>query len=279
MARLCPHCGMESTDDKICSWCGKSLTAESPPEQQAAPGEPSGKPSGGAAPAAGHRGAAAALVAAETARRATPQWPRYLAYVASIALIIVGWSVVAAKMASKPPQEAGEWQAVNSENEYLSLWVPENWQFWTSGSRGGFERVRVKSGKLCLVEIRGTQAWGALADASGTAGQDAGETPFEETAIGEFHARIGGLVEQNDRHYEEQGEMQPCTFAGSRAAYSTYTTIKRFGVFAVKMKGWRISTLSRGPYAYQIRCECPERHWDQFEEIASQILGGVTVGG
>ncbi len=272
MARLCRHCGMESTDDQICSWCGKSLTAESPPPQQPAPTD---KPSPGAAPGAPHRGAAAALMAAETARQATPQWPRYLAYAGTTVLIIVGWSAVAAKVASKPPQEPGEWQTVSSENEQLSLSVPDNWQFTTAGSRGSFEWVRVRSGKLCRVEIKGTQALGALAGASGAATQDAGETPFEETAVGEFHAKMGELI--MDTHYEEQGEMQPCTFAGSRAAYSTYTTIKRFGVFAVKMKGWRISTLSLGPYAYQIRCECPERHWDKFEQIANTIVGGVTV--
>ena len=281
MARLCRHCRMESTGDQICSWCGKSLTAESPLPQQPAPTD---KPSPGAAPGAPHQGAAAALMAAETARQATPQWPRYLAYAGTTVLIIVGWSAVAAKVASKPPQEPGEWRAVSSENEYLSLSVPDNWQFTTSGSRGSFEWVRVRSGKLCRVEIKGTQALGALAD--GTAGTaqreasapDGGGTPFEETAVGEFHARLGLWVEERDRHYEEQGEMQPCTFAGSRAAYSTYNTIKRFGVFGVKVKGWRITTLALGPYAYQIRCECPERHWDQFQEIASSVLGGVAVG-
>ena len=138
MPKLCPHCGRESTDDQICSWCGKSLAKEAP------------------------AGAAAALVAAETARRATPQWPLYLAYVGSVLLIIVAGSAGAAKMAGKPPQEPGEWQAVNSENEYLSLSVPDNWQFRTLGSRGGFERVRIKSGKLCLVEIKGTQFLGAF---------------------------------------------------------------------------------------------------------------------
>ncbi len=286
MGQTCPHCGMESDDERICSWCGKSLVDEATPTegperpiQEAADVEPpSAKPpveTGGGR----HQGAAAAMMAAEADKERRAKWPYYLAVVASLAFVIFGWSAISLRGALQLPKEPGQWQSVGSENEYLHLQVPDTWEFSTGGSRGGFEQVTVKSGKFCLVKIRGTQALGALADATGARprGNDPAEVPFEETGMGMFHAKLGGLVNEEDPNYEEAA-MQPCTFAGGTAAYSTYTTVKRAGVLPVNIKGWRITTLSIGPYAYSIHVECPEKHWDKFQPIASNIIGSVTRG-
>jgi len=217
-------------------------------------------------------------MAAEAAKDQRAKWPYYLAAVASLAFVIFGWSAISLRGALRPPQEPGEWQSVGSENEYLHLQVPDNWEFTTSGSRGGFERVTVKSGKCCTVTIKGTQTLGAMADATvGSRSEDLSATPFDETRMGEFHAKLGAWVMEEDSNHKEEA-MQPCTFTGTRAAYSTYTTVRRAGVFAVKTKGWRITTASVGPYAYTIRAECPEKHWDKFQPIASKIIGSVTRG-
>ena len=119
-------------------------------------------------------------------------------------------------------------------------------------------------------------ALGALADTiAGTRSEDLSVTPFEDTGIAEFHATLAALVMKEDSNYEEEA-MQPYTFAGTRAAYSTYTTVRRAGVFPVKTKGWRITTASIGDYAYTVRAECPAKHWDSFKEIAGQIIGSVA---
>ncbi len=285
MGTTCPHCGMESDDERVCSWCGKPLVEEAAPTegrerptQQAAGAETtSTKPPVGAG-RAHHRGAAADMMAAEAAKDQRAKWPYYLAVAASLAFVILGWSAISLRGALRPPQEPGQWQSVSSENDYLRLQVPGNWDVATGGSRESLEYVQIRAAKNCFIRIKGTQALGAMADATvGSRHEDLSATPSKETGIGKFHAMLGELAKDNDSNYEEEA-MQPCTFAGTRAAYSTYTTVRRAGLFPVKMKGWRITTASIGPFAYTIRAECPEKHWDSFEEIASQIIGSAVRG-
>jgi len=285
MGKTCPHCGMESDDDRVCSWCGKSLVEgaaptearEHPTQEAAGIVATSAKPPVETGHAR-HRGAAADMMAAEAAKEHRAKWPYYLAVVASLAFVALGWSAISLRGALQPPQEPDQWQSVSSENDYLRLQVPDNWEFTTAGSQGVFEQVTVKSGKCCVVKIRGTQTLGALADASvGSRSEDLSATPFEATRIGKFHAKLGAWIMEEDSNYKEE-TMQPYTFTGTRAAYSTYTTVRRTGVFAVKTKGWRITTASIGPYAYTLRAESPEKHWDSFKEIAAQIIGSVARG-
>ncbi len=283
MGKTCPHCGMESDDERVCSWCGKPLLEEAAPTegrerptQEAAGAEAaSAKPQVGAGRAR-HTGAAADMMAAEAAKDQRAKWPYYLAVVASLALVILGWSAISLRGALQPPQEPEEWQSVSSENDYLRLQVPSNWDVATGGSRGTLEYVQIKAAKSCLIRIKGTLALGAIADANvGSRSEDLSATPFDETRMGEFHAKLGAWVMEEDSNHKEEA-MQPCTFTGTRAASSTYTTVRRAGVFAVKTKGWRITTASIGPLAYTIRAECPAKHWDSFKEIAGQIIGSVA---
>jgi len=278
MGKTCPHCGMESDNERVCSWCGKPLIeATAPtegrerPTQEAAGAEAtSAKPQVGAGRGR-HRGAAADMMTAEAAKDQRAKWPYYLAVVASLAFVVLGWSAISLRGALQAPQEPEEWQSASSENDYLRLQVPGNWDFTTGGSPASLEYVRIR-------RIKGTQALGAMADATaGSRHEDLSATPFEETRIAEFHAMLGELAKEDGSNYEEE-TMQPCTFAGTRAAYSTYTTVRRAGVFPVKTKGWRITTASIGPYAYAIRAECPEKHWDSFKENAGQIIGSAVQG-
>ncbi len=284
MGKMCPYCGMESDDERVCSWCGKPLVEEAAPADgrqvpsQAADVEsPSAKPpveSGHGR----HRGAAADMMAAEAAKDQRAKWPYYLAVVASLAFVVLGWSAISLRSALQPPKKPDQWQSVSSENDYLRLQVPANWDFTTAGSPASLEYVRIKSGKSCFIRIKGTQALGAMADANvGSRSEDLSATPFEDTRMGKFHAQVGNLVQKKGKNYKEE-VMQPCTFTGTRAAYSIYSTVRRAGVFAVKTKGWRITTASIGPYAYTIRAECPEKHWDKFQPIASKIIGSATRG-
>ncbi|MCK4324147.1 MAG: zinc ribbon domain-containing protein, partial [Armatimonadetes bacterium] len=128
MGKTCPHCGMESDDERVCSWCGKPLLEEAAPTegrerptQEAAGAEAaSAKPQVGAGRAR-HTGAAADMMAAEAAKDQRAKWPYYLAVVASLALVILGWSAISLRGALQPPQEPEEWQSLSSENDYLRL--------------------------------------------------------------------------------------------------------------------------------------------------------------
>ena len=285
MGKTCPHCGMESDAQRVCSWCGKSLVGEAAPTedrerptQEAADVEAtSAKPQVGAGRGR-HRGAAADMMAAEAAKEQRAKWPHYLAVVASLAFVVLGWSAISLRGTIQPPKEPKQWQSVSSENDYLRLQVPGNWDVATGGSRGSLDYVLIKSGKSCFIRIKGTQALGAMADANvGSRSEDLSATPFEETRMGEFHAKFGAWVMEEDSNYQEDA-MQPCTFTGTRAAYSTYTTVRRAGVFPVNVKGWRVTTASIGPFAYSIRAECPEKHWDSFKEIAIKVISSAVRG-
>jgi len=293
MARLCPHCGAESSDEEVCSQCGKPLTESQEPEWEVESAGVPQKPTSQAPPPTPpvpparrgrDEGAAKALVAAEAARRAIPKWPYYLGAVAVVVLLIVVASAIAVKLATKPPEQSEQWQRVSTETKELSLQIPAGWDFATMGSSGTFEKAWVKSGKLYRVSIEGTLAMGAMGDISGAAARSLSTNGAAAVALaqrpeGKLHLWLGEMVEDSDPYYEEQGEMQACTFAGKPAAYSTYTTVKRIGVFSVELKGWRITAPGIGDYSYNIRAQCPAQHWDKFEPIATGILSSITRGG
>ncbi len=275
MGKLCPHCGMESDTDDVCSWCGKALAAEQA-ETPAASDELPSAPGKGRR--AHHEGAAAALVAAEAARRSVPVWPKYAAGAGLLVLFIMAWSVFSLIAKSKPPLEPTGWQQVQTQTNELSLEVPTNWKFSTSGAGGSFEKAFVRSGKSCEVTIFGSGTLGAMGDISGASRAVSAETPLEKRPEGKLHAQLGGFEEDNDPHYAED-EMQAVTFMGAAAAYSVYTTSKRAGVFSVKIKGWRLTVPGIGDYSYNVHAQCPAKHWDEFEPIAQRILQSVTPGG
>jgi len=280
MSKICKYCGMESEDDRVCSWCGKPLTDDT--AQTPAKPTPAAD-TGPSAPARTRRkstaGAAVALSAAEAARRATPKWPYYLAGVVGFILVVIISSAIAMTMACRPPQEPAQWQRVQSETGELSLEVPADWKFASAGSTGSFEWVRLRGAKLYTITIKGTQAMGAMGDIAGVSGRlIPGDAPLEKQPEGKLHIMLGAQTQKSDPNYKED-QMQPTGFALVPAAYSMYTTKRKVGVFSVSMKGWRLSAPGVGDYSYNMRAECPAKHWDKFEPIAYHIRDSITRGG
>ena len=282
MPKLCPHCGMESDTDRVCSWCGKSLETPVPdpgPQAQEAAPAPAGPP----APGRGkHAGAANALFAAERQRKETVVWPYYLIGGGVLLVIIVGALVAVYLRALRPPAEPGEWKTVTSHTKILSLEVPSNWTFSTAGSSGNFEWVTVKSGGLCKVRIEGSSLKGTLGDMASAAARAAtGEEgnrvlTLEERAEGRLHATLGGKEVTVDPSFKDAEDLEACQFAGLPAACSHYTAVDNAGLFGVPIKGLRITAPGGGDYAYDIRLTAPEKVWDKFEPTALKILESVT---
>jgi hypothetical protein len=287
MARQCKHCGMESDTDRVCSWCGKSLEAAAPAPTAAPPAGP-GKAAAPSGPAAGgrgrHAGAARALLAADAKRRETPVWPAYLIGAGVLLVLVIGGFVFAFLRAQGPPAEPAEWISVTSQNKLLSLQVPSNWKFTTSGSTGTFERVKVFSGS-CRVSLEGSQIKGAMGDIAGAAARAAtgpeGNLPLTlaERAEGRLHASLGEAEKKRDPAFQDQDDLTATTFAGVPAASSHYTTRKSVGLFSVQLKGLRITAPGAGDLAYDIRLVAPAKQWDKFEPTALKIMESVTRAG
>ena len=194
--------------------------------------------------------------------------------------------MVPKSLASKPPAEPTEWQQVQSMTGELSLEVPANWTFTTSGSGSVYEYVLVQGSKLSRVTIHGSANKGSLADISGAAASVEsglfGETPesfgVADRGEGRLHTLIGDITAKEDKHFKETGAMQETEFRGRPAAYSDYTSLRRAGLLKGQVKGRRL-TAPAGDLAYDVRAECPAQHWEQFEPIASQIIESVEAGG
>ncbi len=262
MAKLCQHCGMESDTDAVCSWCGKDLQ-------------------GGAKPATGAK--AEGPQAEPVKRGPLPSWVVLAAAAVVLVVLVLGASMIALSKACAVPDAEGEWKPEQSLNKEFSLQVPPSWRFSTAGSPGSFESVKVAGGGLVAVTIYGSQTMGAIGDVSSAmaraaAPAEGGYQPVDTRAEGQLHATLELVEKKKDPKYAEEGEVTACAFAGMPAAYSGYTTVKRVGLFSVKIKGWRISCPA-GDYSYDVRAFCPEKQWEKFEPIATKILAGVTKGG
>ncbi len=287
MARLCKHCGMESEQDRVCSWCGKPLETAAPtPAAGPAPAK-AAAPAGGssaAAPGRGkHAGAARALLAADRQRRETPVWPYYLIGVGVILVLILGGIFFVYWRALRPPVEPTEWKDVTSQTRLLALKVPGDWYYSTSGSPSQYEWVRVKSG-LCRVDIEGSTTKGALGDIAGAAArtsaahnEGSGPQPLEMRAEGRLHKTLGEFAAKNDPNFKDADDMQACWFAGMPAACSHYTTRKSAGLMSVGIKGLRI-TVPAGELSFDVRLSAPAKVWDKFEPTAYKIIESVTKG-
>jgi hypothetical protein len=280
MAKTCPHCGETSDRDDLCTWCNKSLT---PAKQAGAPAAaPAAKPAvpaarPGAAPAAGAPSVRRTLPTVEQPRAL---WPYIIGALVAVVVILFLAGFVAAKTAAGPPPEPQDWKTVESKTKLFSVSVPGNYLFSTSGSAGTYEQFTVKGTKLCRVYVDGTGTKGAMSDTAAAAARVSGGDSSPNVADhgeGKFHASQGDLAKRKDPVHKEEGEMQAWSFAGMPAAYSEYTTVKKVGLFGVKMKGWRISCMG-GDFGYQVWAEAPEAQWEKFEPIARKILEGVTQG-
>jgi hypothetical protein len=199
-----------------------------------------------------------------------------------IVLGLLGCFLVAA-WAAKSPAKATDWKRVASKTKQLTIEVPSDWSFTTSGSEGTYEWVTVKGGMLHTVSINGGQAKGAIGDIGAALEQavgglaTGGELPTDLKAEATLHMIVGAAEKEKDRHYQETGEMKPCRFAGRGAVYSEYSTIRRFGIATVRMKGWRLSAPA-GDYGYDVRLLCPEKRWKEFEPTATRIINSVQFG-
>lgn len=280
MARTCPHCGMESDRDKTCSWCSKPLAQEKPAAASAAPAAPPPLAEGpAAAPAPTPRPSPPrppAPKVREPIREPLPAWLYFAAALIALLLIGVVVNCVAAAKAAGPPPPPAQWQALQSKTKLLSLQGPSNWKFVTAGSSASYEQAELRGGPLCVVSIHGSQSKGSLGDMMGASSNLARGSEVERRPEGKLHAFLGVMVRKEDKHYAE-GDLQGCTFAGMPAAYSEYTSLRRVGLFAVKVKGWRLAC-SGGDLGYDIRAEAPEKQWDGFKPTAEKILGSVAFG-
>jgi len=212
-----------------------------------------------------------------------PAWVYWTA--AGVGVVVLGLlgCFVMAAWAARAPADPAEWKRVESKTKLLTLEVPSNWSFSTSGSEGTYEWVTIKGGTLYTVSINGGQAKGAIGDVGaaleqamgGLAGD--GQLPTELKAEASLHAMVGEVEKEKDPHYRETGEMKPCTFAGRSGVYAEYTTPRRFGIAAVEMKGWRLSAPA-GDYGYDVRLLCPAKQWKKFEPTATKIINSVQFG-
>jgi hypothetical protein len=212
-------------------------------------------------------------------------WP-YIALGGGGLLVLILVAVVPRALASKAPPEVTEWKQEESMTGELSLEVPANWTFTTSGSGSIYENARVQGSKLSRVTIHGSSNKGSLADITGSAASAEsglfGETPqsfgVADRGEGRLHTLIGSITAKEDKHFVDSGVMEETEFRGRPAAYSDYTSLRRAGLLKVKVKGRRL-TAPAGDLAYDVRAECPAQHWEQFEPIAWRIIESVEAGG
>ncbi len=274
MALRCPHCGQVSPRDDVCTKCGQAIEQPQPgPQQPGVPGQPQ------AAPTA-QRPLRPRPAPPKPGR---PAWVYWLA--AALGLIVLGLlgCFILAAWAARSPSAPADWKRVQSKTKQLTLEVPSNWNFSTSGSEGTYEWATVKGGMLHMVSVKGNATRGAIGDLGAAMQQAMGglvggeEVPTELKAEATLHTIVGEAEKERDRNYRETGDMKPCTFAGRSAVYSEYTTVRRFGIASVRMKGWRMSAPA-GDYGYDVRVLCPEKAWAKFEPTATKILNSVQFG-
>lgn len=279
MAGLCPHCGMESDRDNVCTWCNKSLVAGETREAA----KPAAPPAAGGKTAVTPTVAPARPVAEPSTRQPEPLKPSIPIWACVVAAVVVaiiagiGANALRAMAAAGPPPKPGQWKTLSSATKLLSLEAPDNWKFVTSGSGASYERVDVCATRFCTVRVSGSGTKGSMGDIMGASSNLSQSTDLQRRPEGKLHALLGGIAKKEDPNYEESGSMAPATFAGMNAAYSEYTTTRPVGLFAVKLKGWRMSC-SGGDLGYDIRAEAPEKQWDAFEPSAKRILASFKLG-
>jgi hypothetical protein len=274
MACRCPHCGQVSPRDDVCTKCGQAIEQPQPgPQQPGVPGAPQAAPGVQRAP----------RPRPAVTKQGRPAWVYWLAAAAGLLVLgLLGCFIFAAWAAKAPPGPAN-WKRVESKTKHLTLEVPSNWRFTTSGSEGTYEWATVQGGMLHLVSIKGNATRGAIGDVGAAMQQAMGgltggeELPTELKAEATLHTIVAEAEKERDPNYRETGDIKPCTFAGRSAVYSEYTTVRRFGIAGVKMKGWRMSTPA-GDYGYDVRVLCPAKNWQKFEPTATKILNSVQFG-
>ncbi|MFQ5810990.1 MAG: hypothetical protein ACE5JM_15335 [Armatimonadota bacterium] len=211
----------------------------------------------------------------------------YIAIGGALLVLLVVACVVPVILASGPPAQPTQWQEVETATKQLTLEVPANWRFSTAGSESLSEWARVQGGKLSRVTIHGSHITGAMGDITSSfermgsgmmdmAGAEGvyREPDVSESGEGQLHALLGRVAAKEDKHFQDLGKMEACEFGGRQAARSDYTTRRRVGFLTVNVRGRRI-TAPAGDLAYDVRAECPEKHWDNFEPIADRILKSV----
>ncbi len=281
MAKRCPHCGETSDADNICTWCSRSLVAEQP----AAPVEGgAARPSAaGPGPAPTRPSVAPTTGPARPKPEAVPQprplWPYFVGAGVALVVVVLVAQFVAVKAAAGPPPEPADWGTQQSKTKLLSVLVPGNYKFSTSGSAGTYEQVTVKATKLCRVYVDGNATKGAMSDVSAATArmtEDTGPATVVRSAEGRFHAAQGELHKRKDPSYAEEGQMGEWSFAGMPGAYSEYASVKKVGLLAVRMKGWRLSCMG-GDYGYQVWAEAPATQWEEFQPTARKILESAKL--
>lgn len=277
MGTICRHCGMESDTERVCSWCSKSLAED----KQAAPVASQA----GAPPAQGP--ALEARVPAPADAKLTesprPVWHYFAAAGGVAVIVLLVMQYVSFKAAIAPPPTPPGWDAVKSKTGHFTLQSPQGWKFITAGSSGSYESVLVRRGPVYKISVDASGTKGALSDVSGAVARvsdtgEGGPPPLEKKPEGRFHETMGGLAQKKDPSYQEEGDMQPCLFAGQPAAYSVYSAKRRVGLFSITVKGWRLSCPGTD-FGYEVRAEAPQEHWAEFEPIATQLIGSMQFGG
>jgi len=278
MERRCKHCGMDSDTERVCSWCGKDLVP-------AAPARPSGPPppqAGPPGPAPPPRPGPAERRQPQPVQRGRPAWVFWAIAAAAVVVLGVGGCFVAAAVLSRPPAAAGEARSVESHTKKMTLQVPANWKWTTSGSEGTFEAVKIRPGGLYVISIEGNSVRGSIGDIGAASSRmmagegDGSASPVAMKAEGGLHALIGAVEDKEDPNFEETTEMQSYTFGGNPAAYSEYSTLTRVGIATVRLKGGRISAPA-GDLGYDVRVICPAAHWDTFSKEAFKVLESVQL--
>jgi hypothetical protein len=278
MAKVCPHCSQTSDADNICTWCNKSLVA---PQQPAAAEPGAARP---VAPAGGPSVPGPAVAASvqrkpPTVEQPRPLWPYYIGAAVAIILVVLVAHFIGLKAASGSPPEPADWTTMQSMTKLISIEVPGNYRFSTSGSSASYEQITVKATKLCRVYVDGNGTKGAMSDVAAATSrtmESEGSLSVAARGEGKFHAAQGELQKRRDPSYQEAGDMEAWSFAGMPAAYSEYTTVKKVGLFAVKMKGWRLSCMG-GDFGYQVWAEAPQAQWEKFQPTASKILQSAKI--
>ncbi len=281
MNRRCKHCGMDSDTDRVCSWCGKDLELAAPAQRPGpAPAQPGPAGAGAPPPQPGQR--PMERRPAQPAKRGRPAWVYWAVAAGGLAMLSTIGCFVVAAIASKPPPAPKDWKPVESLTKKMTLQVPSNWKWTTSGSEGTFEWVTVKPGGLYRISIKGSAMKGSIGDVGSAAeramggDEGGGALSVEMKAEGGLHAFVGMVEKKEDPQYEETSDMRPWRFGGQAAAYSEYTTAKRIGIATVRLKGARISAPA-GDLGYDVRVLCPASRWETFKTDAFKVLERVQL--
>lgn len=283
MGKLCKKCGMESDRDDICTWCNADLR---PPKQAQPKAQTTATRS--QVPAGTAAAPSASTPSTPRARRPEPvelppekpAWLMPLIVGGGIIVLLVVILLVVGIAASGAPPDPGTWKTFVEKDKQFTAQYPGGWaEPSNSGSSGSYVSVDFRAGKLCWVQVQGTQKAGSMGDlAAAAARMSGGQVTVERSADGAVLAGSTASFKAQRPGFKEEAMKQASDFGGGKSACAAYTYTKRVGLLPIKMKGIRWGAF-KGDFGYTVFAEAPEKHWAKFQPVAQKIVSSVQFGG